>query len=79
MTKRGKRLVIDTDVVRSAGGENATEIRSTNCRDVLKAILSASQILNSIQIGDKKKQERLCLCNRYITSFVEYLEHRNTA
>jgi len=45
MTKRGKRLVIDTDVVRSAGGENATEIRSTNCRDVLKTILSASHII----------------------------------
>ncbi len=45
MTKRGKRLVIDTDVVRSAGGENATEIRSTICREVLKAILSASHIV----------------------------------
>jgi hypothetical protein len=45
MTKRGKRLVIDTDVVGSAGGENATEIRSTNCRDVLKTILSASHIV----------------------------------
>jgi rRNA-processing protein FCF1 len=45
MTKRGKRLVIDTDVIRSAGGENATEIRSTNCRDVLKTILSASHVV----------------------------------
>jgi len=45
MTKRGKRLVVDTDVVSSAGGENATEIRSTNCRDVLKAILSASHVV----------------------------------
>src|SRR6266571_3401437 len=45
MTKRGKRLVVDTDVVSSAGGESATEIRSTKCRDVLKTILSASHIV----------------------------------
>ena len=45
MTKRGKRLVIDTDVISSAGGEKATEIRSTNCRDALKSILSASHIV----------------------------------
>jgi hypothetical protein len=45
MTKRGKRLVIDTDVISSAGGENATEARSTHCRDVLKTVLSASHMV----------------------------------
>jgi hypothetical protein len=34
-----KRLVIDTDVVRSAGGADATHPRSQHCRDFLRAVL----------------------------------------
>jgi hypothetical protein len=53
--------VIDTDVVRSAGGENATEIRSTNCRDVLKAILSASHtvVISKDILEEWKKHQSL--------------------
>ena len=39
MTKRYRRLVIDTDIVSSAGGETARDTRSILCRDFLKAVL----------------------------------------
>jgi hypothetical protein len=63
MTKRGKRLVIDTDVVGSAGGENATDLRSTNCRDVLKTILSASHlvVITKDILEEWKKHQSLVL------------------
>lgn len=59
MTKSAKRLVIDTDVVSSAGGENATDVRSKTCRDLLKTILSSSHrivITNDIQQEWKRHQ-----------------------
>ncbi len=77
MTKRGKRLVVDTDVVRSAGGENATEIRSTNCRDVLKAILSASHIVVIIKdiLEEWKKHQSLFAKTWLRTMFARRLVH----
>jgi hypothetical protein len=77
MTKRGKRLVVDTDVVSSAGGENATEIRSTNCRDVLKAILSASHIvvISKDIIEEWKKHQSLFAKTWLRTMFARRLVH----
>ena len=35
-----KRLIIDANVLRSAGGENATHPTSKHCREILEAVLS---------------------------------------
>jgi hypothetical protein len=40
-----KKLVIDTSVARSAGGEQATYPTSINCRDTLKIVLKAGHFL----------------------------------
>lgn len=41
MTRRSKCLVIDTDIASSAGGENAQDTRSKQCRDVLMMVRNA--------------------------------------
>src|SRR5437588_543493 len=45
MAKRYQRLVIDTDIVRSAGGEYARDSRSIACRDFLKIVLSTDHVV----------------------------------
>ncbi|MEG4988102.1 hypothetical protein QUB08_20345 [Microcoleus sp. BR0-C5] len=40
--KVSKRLVIDACVARAAGGEDATDLTSVNCRNFLKAVLDIS-------------------------------------
>jgi hypothetical protein len=37
---KSKRLVIDADIIHSAGGEEAVYSRSKHCRDFLKAVLT---------------------------------------
>ena len=37
---KSKRLVIDADVLHSAGGEEATHSTAKRCRDFLKAVLT---------------------------------------
>lgn len=44
MTKHGKRLVVDTDIIRSAGNEKARDPRSVICRDFLRNILAADEL-----------------------------------
>ncbi len=41
----GKKLVVDTSIASSAGGEDATYPTSINCRDTLKTILKAGHLL----------------------------------
>lgn len=41
--KRPKRLVVDTDIARAAGGESARDERSKCCRDFLKIMLDETQ------------------------------------
>ncbi len=52
--KDSKRLVIDTSVARSAGGENAVHPEAKDCRDFLKTVLS---IGHSIVVNAEMKAE----------------------
>jgi hypothetical protein len=52
--KNSKRLVIDTSVARSAGGENAVHPESKDCRDFLLAVLS---ICHKIVVNPEMKAE----------------------
>ncbi len=61
MTKRYKRLVIDTDVISSAGGEQARDTRSITCREFLKTVLSTGHsvvITESIMEEWKRHKSR---------------------
>lgn len=52
--KNSKRLVIDTSIARSAGGENAVHPESKDCRDFLLAVLS---ICHKIVVNPEMKAE----------------------
>ena len=59
-----KRLVIDTDVVRSSGDEDATDPRAINCRDFLKGVMTQNhRIVMTRKISDewKRHQSRFAL------------------
>lgn len=45
MSKEGKRLVIDTSIARSAGGELAHDIDSIRCRAFLTAVIDNKHVL----------------------------------
>jgi predicted nucleic acid-binding protein len=57
--KDSKRLVIDTSVARSAGGENAVHPEAKDCRDFLKTVLSIghSIVVNAEMKAELKKHE----------------------
>jgi predicted nucleic acid-binding protein len=57
--KDSKRLVIDTSVARSAGGENAVHPEAKDCRDFLLAVLSMGHIIvvNPEMKAELKKHE----------------------
>jgi hypothetical protein len=52
--KNSKRLVIDTSIARSAGGENAVHPQAKDCRDFLLAVLS---ICHKIVVNPEMKEE----------------------
>lgn len=52
--RNSKRLVIDTSIARSAGGENAVHPQSKDCRDFLLAVLS---ICHKIVVNPEMKEE----------------------
>ena len=67
--KNSKRLVIDTDVARASGGEDATDTRSINCRDFLKAVLSLSyRVVITPKISAEWKEHRSSFALEWRTS-----------
>lgn len=62
--RNSKRLIIDADVARSSGDENATDPRAVNCRDFLKGVREYNhQIVITREINNewKKHQSRFAL------------------
>jgi hypothetical protein len=54
-----RRLVIDADVARSAGGEQATHPRSKHCRDFPRAVLEiCHRLVLTPLTGDEWKRHR---------------------
>ena len=54
-----KRLVIDTDVARASGDEDATDPRAINCRDFLKEVRSQNhKVVMTRKISDEWKRHR---------------------
>ncbi len=54
-----RRLVIDTDVVRSSGREEATDPRAVNCRDFLKEVRSLNyRVVATREINAEWKRHR---------------------
>ena len=58
-TRNSKRLVIDTDVAQSSGGEDATDTRAINCRDFLTQVRSLNyRVVMTKEISDEWKRHR---------------------
>ena len=54
-----KRLVIDTDVARASGDEDATDPRAINCRDFLKEVRSQNhKVVMTRKISDEWKRHQ---------------------
>ena len=53
--QKGKRLVIDADIARSAGGKEATHPRTKNCHDFLLEMLTKTshQLVMTPKIRDE--------------------------
>lgn len=69
MTQRYKRLVIDTDIVSSAGDERAKDKRSARCRDFLIAVKSAGhRIVLTDAILEEWNRHRSAFARKWLIS-----------
>ncbi len=58
-TRDSKRLVIDTDVAQSSGGESATDPRAINCRDFLIQVRVLDyRVVMTKEINDEWRRHR---------------------
>lgn len=78
--KISRRLVIDASVARAAGGEDATNPISQNCRDFLKALRDFGHIIvMTPDIKEEWNKHQSIFANRWRSSMVakKQLEYRS--
>lgn len=69
LAKASRRLVIDTSIARSSGGEDATYPTSKNCRDFLQAVLKiCHQFVLSPDISNEWNRHQSSFARRWRTS-----------
>lgn len=69
--KISKRLVIDASIARAAGGEDATQPTSKNCRDFLKAVLDiCHRMVMTPEIKEEWNKHESIFARRWRSSMV---------